>query len=153
MRNFATNSTNDDLFAVAKNNAIPLGTGTSTADKMLVYLTVEPKVISAAALGTVIGGCSNPNTSVQPAYYPFATLGSECAAIVTSLDWADNNLATGYEYLQVYNVNTAYKYFVSGVLTSSKTDFNDPFDAVKSGTQFTKGCCWNGDFMVGINPF
>ena len=150
MRNYATYATNDDLFVLAKNSAIPQGSGAATTDKMVVYVNIEPKTISAQAIGSKIGGTSSPNQSVQPAYFPFATLGAECAAIVSSLNWADNNLATGYEYLQLYTASGTFKYFVSGVLTSSQTDFNDPFEVANG---FVKGACWAGSYSVGVNPF
>lgn len=145
-RTFVTGSTNDDLFALAKNSVIPLGYG-ATSDEMVIYTSIEPN--NARFLGILAGGSSQPIQTVTPAYFPYATAGSECAAIVSTLDWADNNLAEGYEWLQLNNGAGTEAYFVSGVLTSSETQFNDPFAAAG----FTKGCCWAGDYKIGVNPF
>lgn len=97
-------------------------------------------ILTDATMGT-----SNPTTTHSPTYYPYATFGAECCGIVTSLLWADDNLNTGYEWVKV----ASSKYLVSGVLNSSKTQFNDPFGDLS----FTNGTCWAGRYSVGVNPF
>ena len=147
LRTLGSATQNDDLYTIAKNSAIPLGNGSVSTDGAIVYVNEKPDGMTQV-IGTKIGGTSSPVKSVTPSYFPFATEGAECAALVTSLSWADNNLASGYEWLQL-NVGASIKYFVSGVLTSSETEFNDPFAAAG----FSVGCCWEGAYSVGINPF
>ena len=144
-RNITAASTDADLYTIAVNKAIPLGGGGAN-DTIILYAHCLPTGLKN--FGTKIGGTSMPTKTVQPSYFPVATKGGECAAIVKSLDWADANLMEGYEFVQVNNT-TSPLYFVSGVLNSSETDFNNPF----SGTDFAKGVCWAGDYAVGINPF
>lgn len=146
-RSLSTSSSDNALFAVAVNSVIPIGDGGATA-KYLLYADVLPTG-TKNGLGTIVGGTSNPTKSVQPAYFPFATQGAECAAVVKSLDWADANLEQGYEHMLTNNDSTNGTIFVSGVLNSSETDFNNPF----SGTDFLTGCCWEGDYQSGVNPF
>ena len=134
------------LYTMAVNKAIPLGGG-GASDAIILYASCLPT--SLINFGTKIGGTSNPVKSVQPAYFPVATAGAECAALVGSLDWADSNLMTGYEFVQVNNSATPL-YFVSGVLNSGETDYNNPFE---TGGDFKKGACWAGDYAIGINPF
>ena len=100
--------------------------------------------------GTLVGGTSSPVTNVHPAYFPVATKGAECAALVTDLSWADSNLFAGYEYFLVETKNGTTSYFVSGILNSSQTEANDPFERAKG---FAAGCCWSGDYTVGLQPF
>lgn len=147
LRTLGSATQNDDLYTIAKNSAIPLGSGSVSTDAAIVYVNVKPDNMTQV-IGSKIGGTSSPVKSVTPSYFPFATEGAECAALVTTLSWADNNLASGYEWLQL-NVGASIKYFVSGILTSSETEFNDPFSA----TGFSQGCCWEGAYAVGINPF
>lgn len=147
MRTLAATTANDELFAVAVNNVIPLGAG-AASDKMLCYLSIVPGKLKTG-LGSIVGGTSVPVTKVQPSYFPFATEGAECAAIVSNTDWADDNLQAGYEYLQLNNDNATPRYFVSGVLNSSETQFNDPF----ADTNVIKAVCWEGAFKIGVNPF
>lgn len=147
LRSVGTMTQNDDLYCIAKNQVIPLGNGTGTTDFAILYVNVKPDGLTQS-IGVKIGGTSSPTQSVTPSYFPFATEGAECAAIVSSLSWSDNNLAAGYEYIQL-NVGASIAYFVSGILTSSETDFNDPFTAAG----FTQGCCWEGSYSVGLNPF
>lgn len=147
LRSVGTMTQNDDLYTIAKNSLIPLGNGSGSTDAAILYVNVKPEGLTQS-VGTKIGGTSSPVKSVTPSYFPYATEGSECAAVVSTLSWADNNLAQGYEWVQV-NVGASIAYFVSGILTSSETEFNDPFAAAG----FTQGCCWEGSFSVGLNPF
>ena len=147
LRTLGTVTQNDDLYTISKNSVIPLGNGASSTDAAIVYINIKPTGMTQS-IGSKIGGTSTPLQSVTPSYFPYATEGSECAALVTSLSWADNNLAQGYEWLQL-NVGASIVYFVSGVLTSSETDFNDPFAA----TEVNNACCWEGSYQAGNNPF
>lgn len=145
----ATNSA--DIYAVAVNSAIPMTVGGK--DGLLLYASVLPEGISTS-LFTEIAGTSAAVLSVSPQYYPFATDGAECGALVNNLSWANDNLETGYEYIQLVERDASKSqnavYFVSGVLNSSKTDFNDPFDSAK-GVVFAAN--WAGEYAVGLNPF
>lgn len=95
---------------------------------------------------SIFGGTSVPAQVVQPAYYPKAVKGSECAAQVLTLDWANENLEAGYQWLK-----TNGGYFVSGVLNSTQTDANDPF----SSADIVPGnvACWKEPYGVTYNPF
>lgn len=104
----------------------------------------------------VIAGTSVPAEVVQPAFYPVATRGAECGAIVASLTWADKNLAKGYEFVAVvFTSGRATKWFVSGVLNSTQTDANDPFgtEGQSDGLVSGQGSCWAGPYMPGQNPY
>lgn len=96
--------------------------------------------------GTIFGGTSVPAQVIQPSYYPKAVKGAECAAQVLTLDWANENLEAGYQYLK-----TAGGYFVCGVLNSTQTDANDPF----SSADIIPGnvACWKEPYGVSYNPF
>ena len=139
MRDLSASTNDSALFAVAVNNVIPMGSGSAT-DKLICYVRSAPTGFKN--FGTLMGGTSNPIKQVQPAFYPFATKGAECAAIVKSLDWADANLEQGYEWIQT-NDSATKNYFVSGVLNSSETDFNNPF-ATGASLPFLNGACWEG---------
>ena len=148
MRDLSASTGDAALFATAVNNVIPLGAGAVT-DKLILYVTKAPQGLKN--FGTLAGGTSNPIKQVQPAFYPFATQGAECAAVVKSLDWADANLEQGYEWIQV-NDSTTKNYFVSGILNSSETDFNNPFET-GAALPFLNGTCWEGSYSIGNNPF
>ena len=95
------------------------------------------------------GGTSNPATNVQPEFYPVATKGAEAGCIVNTLSWADKNLESGYEWVQL----SSGTYFVSGVMNSSQTLANDPFDSTKGGAGIIQSANWNGLYSQGVNPF
>ena len=79
-------------------------------------------------------------------------MGSECGAVCDSLNWADDNLFAGYEYMLIERTSaTDALYFVSGILNSSQTLSNDPFTVAVKSFQF--GACWNAEYAVGLNPF
>lgn len=140
-----------DIYAVAVNSAIPMNV--NTKDGLLLYASVLPEGITTS-LFKEIAGTSAAVLSVSPQYYPFATDGAECGALVNNLSWANDNLETGYEYIQLVQRDASKSidavYFVSGILNSSKTDFNDPFDTSK-GVVFAAN--WAGEYAVGLNPF
>lgn len=99
--------------------------------------------------GANIAGTSTPATNVQPDFYPVATKGAEAGCIVSTLSWADLNLEEGYEWVLL----AAGKYFVSGVMNSSQTLANDPFDATKGGAGILNSANWNAVYAPGLNPF
>lgn len=142
---------NAQKFNVAVNNII-----LPEPKKFSLYVNQQ----DGATDGALVGGTSSPIVNVHPAYFPVATKGAECAAIVTTLAWADANLFAGYEYFILEDKRDgtgkgAVAYFVSGILNSSQTQANDPFDPSKGGTGIVagEGCCWAGDYTVGLNPF
>jgi hypothetical protein len=99
--------------------------------------------------GTSVAGTSSPARNVQPDFYPVATKGAEAGCIVSTLSWADLNLEEGYEWVQL---GTSV-YFVSGVMNSSQTLANDPFDSTKGGAGIVHSANWNGTYSQGVNPF
>lgn len=115
--------------------------------QLFYYETAEGNAISGA--GTRVAGNSVPVENVNPSFYPVATAGSECAAILsTSLAWADTNLMAGYEWSLLIDGGATpanSRYFVSGVLNSSQTLANDPF--VKP-TLITASC-WDMPYIDG----
>lgn len=80
---------------------------------------------------------------VTPDFFPYATAGAECAAIVTGLTWAEQNLSA-FEFILVDKVKGDY--FVTGILNSSKTEFNDPFAA----TALAAATCWSGGYVKNL---
>ena len=144
-------ATNSGLFNVAVNCIIP-ALGNPAGTKAAPVFTVYVYSSDGEAEGTIVGGTSEPVRNVHPAYYPVATKGAECAAVVTNLSWADNNLAQGYEWFAFNTTSGTTKYFVSGILNSSQTQANDPFDS-SDAPGIVNGCCWAGDYTVGLNPF
>lgn len=144
----AASTNGADLYSIAVNQAIPMEV--SGKDGLIVYASVLPEGITTNLFDEA-GGTSAPVLNVTPQYYPYATDGAECAAIVKNLTWADNNLETGYEYLLLTPASGSNpaQYFVSGVLNSTKTQFNDPFGS----SDVTFAVNWAGNFAVGINPF
>lgn len=124
---------NGDLFTIAVNTMEVNG-----ADSFALYVSVQANDTRILTSGAELGGDNAGIVTVTPEFYPYATDGSECAAFVSDLSWADNNLHS-YEYVVTDDGVATNGYLVFGVLNSSKTQFNDPF----SGTGFVKGCCWN----------
>lgn len=156
----AQNGTNDSMFNIAVNeftSALVWG-GTKVDD---IQFTVYVDQAANGTFGTVStdytykGACNSiPVTSVAPSYFPVATAGAECAAVVKSLSWADSNLLTGYDFV-LYNPKGSsanQRYFVTGILNSSQTQANDPFSST-TYPDVVKACCWAGNFVSGVNPF
>lgn len=156
--------TNDSLFNIAVNEftSALFDNGTKPDDlQFTVYVEQAANGVFGTVGTTASGdythkGASNsiPVTSVAPSYFPVATAGSECAAVVKSLSWADSNLLTGYDYI-LYNPKTTaanQRYFVTGILNSSQTQANDPFSST-TYPDVVKACCWAGNFVSGVNPF
>jgi len=153
-----------DLWFTAKSKLIWLnlnvgGQPGNAADKLLMWYDELPNSLSnlKAASSRVLAGTSDDEDIVTPAFYPVATKGAECAAIVSTLSWADRNLMEGYEYVYLLYSATAgsERYFVSGVLNSSQTLANDPFDPTKGGAGVIAGqaACWKSTYSQGVNPF
>ena len=133
-----------DMCTIAKNNVL-----FNDSTHLNLYITAECQGVSTYISGaTSMGGSGLAVSEINPGFYPYATAGSECAAVVKSLDWANNNLAENYEF-----ITGTGGYLVSGTLTSSKTDFNDPFEISTANPHFVGGGCWASDHVVGNNPF
>lgn len=143
---------NAGKFNIAVNQIIVADYKNASA-KHNVYVNQQDSPVG----GTLAGGTSAPITNVHPAYFPVATKGAECAALVTNLSWADSNLYAGYEYFILSDTGTGaarrVTYFVSGILNSTQTEANDPFGTQGAAIGFQSGCCWSGDYTVGLNPF
>lgn len=95
---------------------------------------------------TDYAGSSVPLKVVQPAYYPKAMKGAECGAQISDLSWANENLEKGYQYCA-----TGRGFFVAGVLNSTQTDANDPFDS--TDIIANNAACWKELYEVTFNPF
>ena len=162
--NMTQSGTNDSMFNIAVNEfTVALTNDNSKQDHLQFTVYVDQAANGQfGTSGTTTSGdytwqgASNsiPVTSVAPSYFPVATAGSECAAVVKSLSWADSNLLTGYDYI-LYNPKSAAadkRYFVTGILNSSQTQANDPFSST-TYPDVVKACCWAGNFVSGINPF
>lgn len=145
-------ATNAGKFNVSVNQFIPNeGQVRTSQSKVAVdkvgftcYIGMQDTAWSA---GTKVAGNNSAIVEVKPKYFPVATKGAECGALVSSLDWADVNLID-YEYIQLGTSD----FFVTGVLNSSQTQANDPFDSNDS-PGIKSGCCWNGGYSEGLNPF
>lgn len=136
-----------DLYQLATANMIP-----SSKTSATVYLTQRVSGSTLFASNSEFGGNSQPAVGVSPTYFPFATAGSECAALVKSISWAHNNLELGFEYIQTDDTSGNTCFFVTGVLTSSETEFNNPFDTAASKDVIIASC-WASSFAPGLNPF
>lgn len=136
---------NAGKFTLAVNAFIPNSTSTTksiTTTCWTAYITAKD---GSFGYGLLVGGNNSPVMDVQPQYFPVATKGAECGAVVSNLAWADNNLSN-YEFV---HFGTG-KYFVTGVLNSSQTQANDPFDATDS-PGITTACCWAGNYKEGLS--
>lgn len=142
-------STGADLFSLSKASFMFDSVKTTTSLLAYVSLTGEGQTIMT---GDLVAGTSTATQNVAPAYFPVATFGSECGAVVSDLAWADQNLNKGYEYI-VSSVGQTTRYFVSGVLNSSQTLSNDPFGTAGTGQGFINGACWSSSYAQGVNPF
>lgn len=127
-----------DLFTIAVNTLEVNG-----SDSYALYAKVVAN--SQRILTTEIAGDNLGVIEVTPEFYPYATKGAECAAFVTDLSWADNNL-NSYEYVKTDNGATLQGWLVFGVLNSTKTEFNDPFGSslVQNAT------CWNAAVVTNF---
>lgn len=131
-----------DLYTIA-NGAILIDDRPQSAS---ISGSFNVKAQGSTILGVVLGGDSNPVVEVQPSYYPKAIMGAECAAVVTSLSWADQNLNDGYQFFP-----TARGYFVAGVLNSSQTDANDPFASAEIVA--SQVSCWKENYSRTFNLY
>ena len=148
-------SKNDGLFTLAVNNLIPSTSSTqsssSTQTESNAVFTLYEGFTSGASIessgGVLIAGNNEAVTEVKPQFFPVATMGAECAALVTALGWADENL-TNYEFVKVVTQG-GLRYFVTGVLNSTQTQANDPF----TKSEVVSATCWNANYADGLNPF
>lgn len=140
---FASNPNAADLYTASR--ASWLINSTSAA-----YVILNETADGNSKFGlSPIAGTSQPAMNVQPEFYPVATKGAEAGCTVTTLAWADKNLEAGYEWVQL----GSSAYFVSGVMNSSQTLANDPFDASKGGAGIVTSANWNAAYNQGVNPF
>lgn len=138
----STNLNNSDLATIAMNNVLFEGSN------VVLYLNSTVQGVSTIITSaTELGGTGLPESEINAGFYPYATAGAECAAVVTSLDWANKNLASDYEYIVI----ASGAYLVSGTLVSSESEFNDPFEATIDG--FVSGGCWASTHAIGVQPF
>lgn len=146
------------MFTIATNQFIPSPSSTTktiATSCWTAYISLKDNEANLATYGLTVGGNNTPVLSVQPKFYPVATRGAECSALVTSLNWADLNLSN-YEYMLVSLTQGGDAiYFVTGVLNSSQTQANDPFgtEGEAQGLVSGNGCCWAGTYTEGLNPF
>ena len=138
INSLGTSPTAADFFTIAVNKMEVQGSDTFT-----LYVDIEAEGVTSLVTGSLIAGDNEGVKSITPEFFPYATEGAECAAFVTSLTWADNNLHE-YEYVKTDD-GTNVGYLVFGELSSTKTDFNDPFDATAAGTRlgFVSAACWD----------
>lgn len=138
IENLGSSPTAADFFTIAVNKMEVQGGG-----KFSLYVDIEAEGVQSLVTGTLVGGDNEGVNSVTPEFFPYATEGAECAAFVTSLTWADNNLHD-YEFVVTSDGTTA-GYLVFGELNSTKTQFNDPFDASAAGQRlgFISAACWD----------
>lgn len=128
-----------DLFTIAVNTL-----EVNATDDYALYVGLKAQGFT---LGSApLAGDNKGVVEVTPEFFPYATEGAECAAFVTSLTWADNNLQS-YEYVVSDNGSTQTGYLVFGRLNSSKTEFNDPFQKVGD---FKNGACWSGNVTTNF---
>jgi hypothetical protein len=131
-----------DMATIAMNNVL-----FNDDDKVNIYLsTICQGASSVITSASEQGGTGQGEPEVNPQFFPYATEGAQCAAVVTTLDWANNNLEADYEYIRC-----STGYLVSGTLTSTETEFNNPFDT--AGGQFIAGGCWGQVHQIGLQPF
>lgn len=138
-----------DFFTISKASWLFNTDKTATGVTAYVNMTAEGSTLFTSAHA----GTSTAVTNVAPAYLPVATRGTECGAIIQeSLAWADANLMKGYEYFVVdVDGSSKQSFFVSGILNSTQSLSNDPFEVVADS--FQKGACWNSPYLAGVNPF
>lgn len=154
----ASTSSGANFFSLARANWGFPSNLSYTADGLNVtnYVTeaAEGQTIFTAA--NTVAGNSIPVLQRAPSYFPVATRSSECAAITTGLTWADANLLKGYEFCALDPASGGKQtFFVSGILNSSQTLANDPFDNSpgKGGVGMVQAACWSDSYASGMNPF
>jgi len=127
-----------DFFTIAVNKM-----EVNDSNEFALYVDIEAEGVTSLVNGTLLAGDNEGINQVTPEFFPYATEGAECAAFVTSLTWADQNLHD-YEFV-VTNDGTTNGYLVFGELNSTKTQFNDPFDASAVGARlgFVSAACWD----------
>ena len=131
-----------DIYTLANANLL-ITNDPASATIMGVFLC---EADGQTIIGATAGGSSIPLHVIQPAYYPKAILGAECGAVVSTLNWANENLQKGYQFVAVSG-----GFFVSGVLNSTQTDANDPFTSPDITRNLV--ACWREDYTVTYNPF
>lgn len=159
----AVTLTGADLYSLAKARYIPLGIALkgqpAGTDRHVVYINqyASGSPLFNTLLAENFGGTQDTESVDFPSFYPVATKGAECAAVVSSLTWANKNLVTGFEFMYcVYSATSANnRYFVSGILNSSQTLSNDPFgtQGVADGLISGLAACWSSGYEQGVNPF
>lgn len=140
--NSVTSGTN--LCTLARMSFIPNSVKVAGSHTCYVTESVEGNTIIAS--GTLYGGTSEPIDNINPSFFPVATKGAECAAIVSDLAWADSNLIEGYEFFECTSTSGTPRFFVSGTLNSSQTLANDPFD----DTNIIAVSNWALDYAEGV---
>lgn len=138
-----------DLCSLARNKWQFSGKKPTTHND-LVHIFVEEQAENQAILltGSKVAGTSDAIENLSPSFFPVATMGAECAAIISDLAWADKNLDTGYEWAYVTDSPfSKVLIFVSGVLNSSQTDANDPF----ADPLVISASCWDALYQQGMN--
>lgn len=148
----ATVLSSGDIYTLANANLVVDKDPSVSGNEISAIVAVAATNQAIFSKANIIGGTDVPVEQVAPSYYPKAVMGAECGAHVSSLGWADTNLNTGYQY-----VKTARGYFVAGILNSTQTEANDPFDSaliVSGSGQGTKQvACWDEPYGVTYNPF
>lgn len=137
-------TTGTDLCTIARMSFIP--NSVKTGGSQIAYVTESVEGNTIIGTGTLYGGTSEPVDNINPSFFPVATKGAECAAIVSSLAWADSNLVEGYEFFECTSTAGTTRYFVSGILNSSQTLANDPFD----DTNIVAVSNWALDYAQGV---
>lgn len=125
-------STANGLYMLAKT------TMQFTASGIIANINELPSGFSPT--GTTVGVDDEAILSPTPDFFPFATKGAEAAAKTTDLSWFELNMID-YEVV-TYSISTTKYYLGFGVMNSSKTEFNDPFDTTKYGLSIA--ACWAG---------
>lgn len=140
-------TTGADLCTIARSVLKPIGADPTRGTASWVMHIDEECVGQTVTLALPqAAGTSDPAENMNPSFFPVATEGSECAAIVNNKRWADVNLEAGYEWALVPTSGNVAQYFVSGVLNSSQTEANDPF----AQSEIVSAACWVGDFEQGV---
>jgi hypothetical protein len=152
-----------DLYSIAKARFIPNTIANvkqpAATDKHAVYINqyASGSSLFNTLLTEAPAGTQEEESVDFPGYFPVATKGSECAAVVSSLTWANKNLFPGYEFIWLLFSATpaSNRYFVSGVLNSSQTQANDPFgtQGQADGLLAGQAACWASGYTDGLNPW
>lgn len=116
----------------------------ATNQTFVFYASEQATGQTVLTASNAVAGDDVAVPQVTPDFFPYATAGAECGAIVTGLSWAEKNLSQ-FEYILLNKTNSTY--FVTGILNSSKTEFNDPFD---SAGGVTAASCWAGGYVKNL---